>query len=253
VTEPSLAAPDGLEDAVLPAEAQAVTAYIDGRFDELEERLGGQLKLALDNLESQLLTLPDIIDQSVSSYLAARLPQSPGPLPDNGHLGTAPDTFGQDQGAGQPGGAASSGAARLANTPLGAIFQQVDPAKMLEAWIKSRGDGDINTAIVRWLTGAGKKPAPPKVDTKYFSRGVGHSISMLRMKGVDPETQALSIKAQADQMLGEAGLLPDQRGYWDGIRAGAQSILDAHALTRQVEAAAQQPPAAPAPSGETGQ
>ena len=74
-----------------------------------------------------------------------------------------------------------------------------------------------------------------------FSRGLEHAVSQLRVEGTDIEAEALKVKDTAEQVLGEPDLRPALRMYWEGIRCGARSVLEAAAFGREI-GATQQPP-----------
>lgn len=201
---------------------------IDRRFEKLEEKFGAELMNAIQNIQVQADRIPEIVRMSLAGHQVPETPmEAPAPPPENGSY---EDITGMPQQPQQP---------RRGGGVLQAISSQINWGEIILAWLRSQGGGDLNAALAKLIFSGGNKPKAPDVDAKYMSRGMGHALSMIRMKSANPDMQAISIKAAAEEMLRERGLSKDMRGYYVGQKAAAESYLQGRDLERQVASSQQ--------------
>lgn len=215
--------------AVAPSEGQGIENLValevakhlmvfDQRFGELENSMGGKLQRSVDMIQSEIAKVPKIIEDSVGNYMVAKLGEPPAPPPGDGS-GQAPNTPAVQQ----PGKGLLSG-----------LASQIDLGQIFMEYLKAQGGGNINTAIANmFLKQMKSKKSGP--DAKYTSRGMGHFMSAIRNKKVDPDAQAMSLRAMAVEMLNDKNLAPDSRGYFIGIKSGADAFMEGRAIEQRTK------------------
>ena len=238
--EPGIASIESIAEIdQVSAEAHPEPVTPDSRLRRVEARL--------DNLEGELSALPAAMNR-ISEVVDAFTEQAPHlvqiavnealntkPLdPGTGtvHEPLAPDEILQVDPA-------------TARAPAGiaGLLGGIDLSKMIQMFMDSidltailsqglnmkAGGGDINTTIANAIFG-NKKPVGAGDKMGIFTRGVGQAQAALKMKKVDPNATAITIRAQADEMLNLRNLSPDDRYYWMGRKSEANAFLAAVAM-----------------------
>jgi hypothetical protein len=227
------ATPPRPDDIGAAVEAQVNRHMVEfgRRFEDMEKSLGASLQGAVSNVEGQLTKVPGMIDQAVANFLAAKFTDPKAEEKPAAEAKT-PDAI-------LPAASGNGSSGSL----LKGLSSQIDIGKLIVEFLKVKGGGDINSAIAQFIFGQMKKSGRQLVpDTKYTSRGMGHVLSLIRLKKGDPDTQALSALKIAEEMLREKAISADAKGYFIGMKTGAEAYLEGRKMQGEIEKAAIVPP-----------
>jgi len=230
----------------------------DNRLKTLEAELVA-LPKALENINIQMGRIPDLVHQSVVSILQGKPAGDNGKtdIPQEAITTPAPPAEGTAE---NPPGKSNLGGDILSKLGIkgglgdliNALLSQIDINEILKYGMEKKTGGDINTIIAQKVFGAAKKTLQTGDNMKYFTRGIGHTQSALRMKNVDPMASAISITAQSDAMLKEK-LTEVDRIYWMGRKAEADAFITGRTMeaTKLAETKPETPELKPAAPAET--
>lgn len=198
------------ETPVVDDPFMALKMEVDARLNAFEHAVANQLGEVIKNLEAQMASYPQMIDEAVAKFVTNTIQGNQAPA-------VPPTPAPSHQGAEVVAGPTASGAQGV----LANLFKQVDPVQVAAEFIKLKGDGNINKAVARFLSGS----KSPPLDAKYATRGMGHALSMIRSKKADPHAQAIAVKAMANEMIKDKALPGSLRGYYRSMIAGADAFL----------------------------
>ena len=224
--------PSKMEWATRPIDV-AIDPY-EAKFSELEDRLGSQLQGALTNINSQIEQIPQMIDQSVATFLQAYIEKSQpaqqgNPSPDNPNPGAATNTGGSFLQRLNWERVLSFG---LGEEKVGNLDPDKAVAKLLFGQKGITPEGLIGGKLREILGGKSVAKSSLSPEAAY-SRGAGQALTSLRSKKIDSHFAALTMRARAARELTNPKLLAGKREHWQGQLDISEAHLEAEALARQ--------------------